>query len=233
MAVVPPGAEISRERSARHVARHAHLAPYAALVLCGGYVEAGDRGRFRARAGDVLIHDRFEAHQDHFAPDGADILNLPLAAVPALAFGRVADPDAVVRVAQHDFRGAADMLVEALLPGRTGEADWPDQLAEHLRADRVARIRVWAEGLGLRPQSVSRGFRLAYGVTPQRFRAEQRAARAAWALGQAGLAEIALASGFADQPHMSRAVKRLYGMTPAALRRAEVHCVQDRMGAAR
>ena len=45
--LVRPGGEISRERTARRVPRHHHLAPCAAIVLRGWYVEAGDRGRFR------------------------------------------------------------------------------------------------------------------------------------------------------------------------------------------
>ena len=44
--------------------RHRHDAPYAAVVLEGGYEEAGDGGRFRVRAGDVLIHGAFSAHLD-------------------------------------------------------------------------------------------------------------------------------------------------------------------------
>jgi AraC-like DNA-binding protein len=220
MAVVPPGAEIGRERSPRHVARHPHLAPYAALVLRGGYVEAGDRGRFRAEVGDVLVHDRFEAHQDHFGPHGADILNLPLHTAKGVAFGRVTDPDAIVRLAERDLPAATALLLATLEP-RSPADDWPDRLAAELCGERVARLDAWATAAGLRPQSVSRGFRLCYGVSPQRYRAEQRAARAARAIhaSRAALADVSVAAGFADQPHMTRTVRRLYAMTPAALRR--------------
>ena len=92
----------------------------------GGYVEAGDRGRFRAEAGDVLFHDRFEAHQDQFHPGGADIFNLPMAAGPARAAGRLADPDLLVRIAERDPAAAAAMLLEWVEPGgprcRTGRS---------------------------------------------------------------------------------------------------------------
>jgi AraC-like DNA-binding protein len=224
--IVAPGAEIGRERAARHVPRHPHLAPYAALVLRGGYVEAGDRGRFRAEPGDVLLHDRFEAHQDHFGRRGADILNLALESIPALAFARAADPDGVVRLAERDPCAAAALLRTTLAP-RPAADDWPDRLAAELRADRVGRLDAWADAAGLRPQSVSRGFRLCYGVTPQRYRVEQRAARAARAIlmTRSGLACISAEASFADQPHMSRTIRRLYATSPAALRR--VQCVQD------
>ena len=51
-----------RRRGLTVLSRHRHEASYAALVISGGYEEAGDRGRQRARAGDVVIHGAFEAH---------------------------------------------------------------------------------------------------------------------------------------------------------------------------
>ena len=227
MGLIAPGREISREAGSRHVPRHAHLQAYAALVLRGGYVEAGDRGRFRAGPGDVLLHDRFESHQDEFERSGADILNLRLPRAP-WAFGRVDDPDAVARLAERDAAAAAMLLLQQLVPAGRSEADWPDRLASDLSADRAFRLESWARQAGLRPQSLSRGFRLAYGVSPQRFRAEQRAARAARALstGRARLADVALETGFADQPHMARTLRHLYALTPMGLRR-HVQCVQD------
>ena len=46
--------------------RHRHAEPYMAIVIEGGYLEAGDIGRIEARSGDVLLHGSFEAHQDKF-----------------------------------------------------------------------------------------------------------------------------------------------------------------------
>lgn len=47
------------------IARHRHACAYVALVLSGGYVEAGDAGRWRVRPGDAIVHAPFEAHLDH------------------------------------------------------------------------------------------------------------------------------------------------------------------------
>jgi AraC-like DNA-binding protein len=225
--LIAPGSEIGREQAARFVPRHHHLAPYAAIVLRGCYVEAGDRGRFRAEAGTVLLHDRFEAHQDTFGASGADILNLPLDRTPAAAFGRIGDPDAVVRAAARDRREAVALLIVEL-DAEAGLDDWPDRLAADLRGCGVPSLGAWARAHGLTPSSVSRGFRLCYGVSPQRYRLEQRARRAAAACrpGALPMAVIALDAGFADQAHMSRTLHRLYGRTPSALCRDK--CVQDR-----
>jgi AraC-like DNA-binding protein len=231
MALVSPGAEVSRERTARRIDRHHHIAPYAAVVLRGGYLEAGDNDRFRAAAGDVLLHDAFEAHQDHFAAAGADILNISLPAAPPVQYARIADPDGLARVAGRDSREAAALLFEQLLDGGSPMDDWPDLLADDLRRDCVASLACWAGVHGLAPSSVSRGFRLAYGVSPQRYRADHRAARAARSMRRLGdsLAAIAADAGFADQPHMNRTVKRAFGHSPSSLRR-HVYCVQAGAG---
>ena len=83
------------------LSRHSHEAAYAALVLSGAYEEAGDQGRFQVEAGDVVLHDCFEAHLNRFSPSGAVVLNLRLPAPYAFAPGiaKVEDVDLVVRTA--------------------------------------------------------------------------------------------------------------------------------------
>lgn len=220
MHLVPPGSEISHERGPRYVARHHHVPAYAAVVLRGDYVEAGDLGRFRAGPGSVLIHDWFEAHQDHFGHRGADILNLPLARSGPAGFGITPDPDALARTASRDPAAAAALLFESFAPVAGDCADWPDLLAADLRAERVASLARWAFAHGLAPSSVSRGFRACYGVSPQRYRLEQRAGRAARAArnGSGTVAAIAAGAGFSDQAHLSRTVRKLYGSPPSLLR---------------
>ena len=92
--------------------RHVHEEAYAALVLSGGYEEAGDHGRFQVKAGNVVFHEQFEAHLDRFSETGAVVLNLRLPVgrsyTPGIA--RVADPDSVARVAERSCRDAVDLL---------------------------------------------------------------------------------------------------------------------------
>lgn len=202
--------------------RHRHDEAYAAIVLVGGYVEAGDRGRRTVGPGDVILHDAFEAHANRFDARGATVLNLSLpAATSAQAFMRIGDPDAIVRLAERDPRAAAQALHDQLAPAPPTPSDWRDLLAEALRSTRRFSLGQWAREAGLDAATVSRGFRAAYGATPSRYRAEIRA-HAAWRrLGDAGsLAELALDAGFADQAHMTRAILALTGRPPGAWRRS-------------
>jgi len=201
--------------------RHRHERGYVAVVLAGSYIEAGDEGRQRLGPGDALVHLDFDGHLDLIGRDGADVLNLPLPADWSLPIGvRVPDPDAVARIAEADPAAASAMLDIAedvpLL-----QDDWPDLLAIALRAQSDLRIAEWAAATGLAPATVSRGFRAVFGVSPARYRAEMRARRAFAALtaGTLPLAELALASGFADQAHLSRAIADLTGAPPSAWRR--------------
>lgn len=200
--------------------RHRHRDAYAAVVLAGGYLEAGDRGRFHARPGQVLIHGPWESHMDAFSGAGARVLNLPLTGPVGFGVGALADPDALARAAERDLAGAEALLLSTLRPLDAALDDWPDVLAAALRRDPGLALEVWAEAAGLAPASVSRGFRQAFGTSPRRYRAEQRALKAAEALVTRAdtLAALAAELGFVDQAHMTRAVSALTGLAPGRLR---------------
>ncbi|MEO8674916.1 MAG: AraC family transcriptional regulator [Casimicrobiaceae bacterium] len=201
--------------------RHRHARGYVAVVLAGSYIEAGDEGRRRLGPGDALVHREFDGHLDLIGRGGADVLNLPLPANRSLPIGvRVADPDAVARAAEAD-PAAASALLDTAEGTAPLEDDWPDILAAALRIRSDLRITDWAAAMGLAPATVSRGFRCVFGLSPARYRAEMRARRAFVALtaGMLPLAELALASGFADQAHLSRAIADLTGAPPSAWRR--------------
>jgi AraC-like DNA-binding protein len=193
------------------------------VVLSGGYDEAGDTGRHRVRAGDVIFHRAFESHLDLFHGPGAEVLVVPL---PGRWNGetlmRVPDPDAVVRACERDEGEALDLLALSTPAEHVEHADWPDALAEALRAEPSLSLDSWAEDTGLHPGSLSRGFALVFGVTPARYRLIQRAHRAIEAVTstELPLSRIALDCGFSDQAHMTRAVAGLTGLSPALLRRS-------------
>ena len=201
--------------------RHKHAEAFAALVLSGHYAEAGDTGRHRVEPGDVLIHGPFESHIDRFDGEGAEVLVIALPGIwsgPLL--GRIADPDAVMRTAECDLTAAAGLIATEMVAKPHAASDWPDLLAQELRSNPGMAVRTWADRTGLHPGSISRGFRQVFGLTPAAFRliARTHQAIAAIRLSRSPLCEIADESGFADQAHMSRAVGKLAGMSPAQLR---------------
>lgn len=214
--------------SASYFVHHSHDDAYAAVVLAGSYEEAGDHGRFQVAAGDVLLHDRFEAHVDRFSASGAVVLNLRLPAgssfVPGLA--KIADPDSIVRAAERSQTEALKLLLSTIQAKAAVYADWPDELAATLVDDPFLRLGCWAEDKGLPPWTVSRGFTQVFGISPEIFRARARA-RQAWRLIQTSkspLAQIANDAGFSDQSHMTRSVKKLTALSPKVWRGAANRC---------
>jgi AraC-like DNA-binding protein len=74
---------------------------------------------------------------------------------------------------------------------------------------------------GLSKYQLLRRFEKAYGVTPHAWLLQQRAERARGLIqGGAALALAAVASGFADQSHMTRIFVRQFGFTPGAWKKA-------------
>ena len=203
---------------------HVHVKAYAALVLSGGYEEAGDHGRFRVKAGDVIFHEPFEAHLDRFSETGAGVLNLrpPLGRSHAPGIARVADPDSIVRLAERSCSDAADLLFSLAVSRTPQPADWPDELAAALMRNPSLKLSHWGETNRIKPWAVSRGFGMVFGVSPETFRARARARLALTRIHetQAPLASIAAELGFADQSHMTRSVKQLTGIAPQAWRSA-------------
>jgi AraC family transcriptional regulator len=78
-----------------------------------------------------------------------------------------------------------------------------------------------AAAAGLSTSQVAALFHAAVGVSPHRYLTQQRVERARHLLRhtQMTIAEVAARTGFADQSHLTRVMRRVAGITPAALRR--------------
>jgi AraC family transcriptional regulator len=116
-----------------------------------------------------------------------------------------------------------DLTLKRPLAG--GLSTWQERLAK----DVIETYLVDGIGLadlaalcGLRASQFSHAFKRSTGVAPYQWLLRRRIARARDQLSNsdAPLADIALASGFADQSHMTRSFVRHYGVTPGAWRAA-------------
>ena len=202
--------------------RHSHGYAFAALVLKGGYEESGDSGRFDVREGDVILHERFEAHCNRGSPLGAVILHIALPADSEFqsGAGQLADPDSIAREAECNPASAAVLLLQITQMKQPRFCDWPERLAAELSRNTALNLTAWSHEQGIAPWTVSRGFESVFGVSPSAFRAAARARRAWQAIRTSGepLVDIAARLGFADQAHMTRSVRYLTGSAPRAWR---------------
>ncbi|TCM20546.1 AraC family transcriptional regulator [Novosphingobium sp. PhB165] len=209
-----------RHPAHQSLARHRHDAPFAAVVISGRYVEAGDTGRHEVGPGEVIVHRAYENHLDRFAECGAEVLVLPLPhGWNAPVLGAIDDIDEIVRLAERSPAMAAEKLKAEFVAKPAVNQDWPALLAAALRTGPDLCLRDWAEGHGLHHGSLSRGFRQEFSVSPARFRLISRMHRALQLIDRStdSLANIACDAGFSDQAHLTRTVRSETGMTPMQL----------------
>lgn len=204
------------------VGRHVHAQAYVSILLSGSYEEAGDLGRFFLDPGDVVFHDRFEAHVDRFTFTGARVLNLPIRDYQSawVGVGRVSDLNCVIRLAEGSSHDALEAVIHLAQPHCREARDWPEELALELLRNPSLCLGAWCQRRSLAPWSVSRGFSQVFSVSPEAYRARAKARKAWKACQQSSdrLADVAVRCGFADQSHMTRQVKELTGRTPHAWR---------------
>jgi len=140
------------------------------------------------------------------------------------------------RLAACSSLSQASAVLEDHILRRVPDITAPDpvvQAASRLwtRGSATADIACLAESAGITPRQLHRRFVRAVGYGPKLLQRVLRfqAFLAACDSPAAGLAELALRAGYADQAHLSREARALAGRTPAELRarRLRVRNVQD------
>ena len=207
---------------------HRHGGAQVSLVLAGGYREDSDAGEVRVDGAALSAKPAGFEHENLFGETGALILaaNLPHAAPFAtyrVARGIAGGPAVLAGAARTGVAGVAALAMGLTAVGKAqGPADHElDEVRRRLAADDRSRSKVLSRTLGLHPVQFARQFREAFGEAPRTVRLWGRTSRAVDRIIRTAmpLAELACAEGFADQAHLTRAVKQATGFTPARLRR--------------
>lgn len=204
---------------------HEHPQAHVSMLLAGGFAEAM-RGRdFDRFSGHDVRREAGERHAVRFGPSGALILTFedkgrppaqrltprPPAPTGYRATHIVASMDAVLGLLPARRTSVEGLPPSWLVSAREQLLDSPGGLSiESLARDRhVHRVHF------------ARLFATHYGLSPSVFRLRSMVSHAlALALSEnLSLAEGALAAGFSDQAHLSRAVKAVCGLPTGALRR--------------
>jgi len=133
-----------------------------------------------------------------------------------------------------ELQGIASERIAALIDAavtdnpKAGLARWQvNRTVAYIEANLGSRLatRELADLLTFSRSHFCRAFRRTLGVTPTAFVVNRRIERAKVMMLSTSeqLNDIALACGFADQPHMTRWFRRVVGVAPGLWRRDEAH----------
>jgi AraC-like DNA-binding protein len=228
-----------------HQALHAHDVASLTLVVRGQIEERVGAHVERAGPLSVVVKPVAVWHSDTFGPNGATTLQIVLSAqdashlaagTPRLSHWCWSHAAAPARKLLEIFNLASDaaapdaavsadeFVLEAVAAFEpvTAPRAWPRWLLEGKErlVSSAQSIRSIASAVGVHPVHFAHEFRLREGMAPTQYRRRERLRRAARLIAETGrpLAEIAIDSGYADQAHMTRDVRRAVGQTPRILR---------------
>lgn len=227
------GCETWRARGTRHYGGPGDLCFINPLEVHDGE-PAGDGYSYRMTYPAVALLRELAA-----SVTGREVSGTPFFRAPS-----VRDPEgAALMAAAHrameagtDGFGGEELLLRAyahclvahadLEPGRLGREDGPVSRAKALmeaRHDEDLSLAELAGATGLPRHHLIRAFRSETGLTPHAWLVDLRVRRARERLRRGeSPGEVAAATGFCDQAHLTRAFKARYGVTPGAFRAAHL-----------
>lgn len=232
----------------QNLARHAHERASINFVLSGAYAETFRGSNHAYGPASIIVKPEGEAHANHFREASAHCLLIELtqernasvaacfAAVKAPSWRIAPDlkPIALRILRELRTRDAFSALaVEANIlellvanarnidSARPGAPRWLRMVIERLH-DVPADVPLsqLAADAGVHPTHLTRAFRKHLGKSPGEYARQIRLNRAIERVttSQESIGKIAVESGFFDQAHFNRCVKRRTGMTPRELR---------------
>jgi AraC family transcriptional regulator len=231
------------------VGMHAHEETTLTLVARGAYEERRDRSAAQTFAiGSAWLRPAGASHANRFPSEGIESLVIEVAPERAAQIGeywkgvggiaRFDSPEIarLTRTLRREMQArdtAAPLALEAgtlelfaavarLDHGKTPPA-WLRRVREALADDAATAwdVRALARHAGVHPVHLARAFREHYGASPGEWLRERRLEQARERLlaDSAPLSEIALAAGFSDQSHFTRAFRARFGIPPGRFRR--------------
>ncbi len=235
--------------SVRSIPVHRHEWPYVSMLLRGFYAETVGDTTMHCQPFSAVFHGAAMTHSDEIGEGGARFFIIELGESWAEIIERLGGRrQSFFELHGEGTSWPALRAYHAFIEGAQGEADIDDALFEicghlpkaplpdaseppWLSAAQAILVRDYFKPYSLRaladevhvdPSHLARTFYRFKGCTAGDFVNRVRVQAACRRLGELGdpLEAIAKSTGFSDQSHMTRAIRRLCGNTPALLRRA-------------
>jgi len=234
---------------ARTIGWHDHEWASVCVVLTGGYDEAFGRRHRRCDPGAVIVHPEGEHHEEVHDPIHSRLLTIEVPShhlrelKPAIRafddawhrmdYGVSAYAYRLCAEIPHSDDASALVMESAILEilaaldgarlAQTHGAGWLSQVRDRLEAEYPTppTMQALSRQAGVHPVHLARAFRRRFGCSVGEYVRRLQVGRAVLRLEDRAqaISDIAYASGFADQSHMTRRVLAETGLTPGAWRR--------------
>jgi AraC family transcriptional regulator len=227
------------------LAPHSHVNAFIAICFAGRYLERIEREIYERVPRTAVFHDVQEVHSETMCRRGARVISIEFApdwlerltraqVSPARSVELRNLPSILPRLIKelHHSDGASSLALEGYalqIVAELARDDEPMPRGWIVRVQRIVQARFaepltlqeLASAAGVHPVHLARQFRKTTGRTVGQMIRELRVKRAVDELvrSRRNIADIAVRSGFADQSHMSRWLKRYTGMSASELRR--------------
>jgi AraC family transcriptional regulator len=205
------------------VPSHGHDNALLQLMVLGGYRDDGDGGAARVEGPAAVFFPAGSAHEFAVGPTGLATVVIEFdGAWLRRSLGR--RPDGRLRHWTGGGIAAEASRLARLWLAAEGPISRRFALTEQLAAERTPATETLARRVGVSSPWLARAYRHWRGEGIGEVRRRRRLEAAALLLERddAGLADVAIAAGFCDQSHMTRAFKQQLGRTPAAIRSARL-----------
>lgn len=225
--------------------RHEHEGPHLCFVLAGGFLEQDNKSWVDVGPGSFRVSGAAR-HDINFGPAGARCLVLerddpdwaglararffsgdPWLLNLAHRFSATLDrPDPAATTAIDTLTAELRAQVRRRLTGRgAAPPRWLEKARTLISGCRGIAVSDIAAHVGVHRAHLARAFHDHYGATVTEYARHVRISRAQRLLcgSSLPLSQVAAEAGFADQAHMTRALRLAAGVTPGALRRATLH----------
>jgi AraC family transcriptional regulator len=211
--------------------RHSHDTAKLAILIEGGATERIGADVVEHGAYEVIARPPYRPHENQYHAAGARSIVVELESPVRFAIGRLAPEHgrrivAAVRAPRAEraraVRAAIADTATALAQARPRATPaWLEHAREELLAELVAppTIAELARRVGVHPIHLAQAFHRRWNLTPGRYVRSHRVFRAVELIARGlGLAQVASEVGFADQSHMTRAIRDARKAAPRALR---------------
>ncbi len=239
----------TRYRPGEVLPRHSHDHQYLFVMLAGEMRETALRRDNFCTRGWVVYNEVGEPHCDEVFNHGAEGLNIELPPdwLTKYRFGRRSGEPffyrhagpavtavGVIQLALRSSDSLRTLAVEEAVIGllesvcqpvvsHGRSVGWLDRAEKSIRTNYCTGLRLdsIADEVGVHPAHLCREFHRKFGCTMTHYAARLRSDDALSRLlsSTVPLATIAAQTGFADQAHLTRSIRRFFGTTPGKLRR--------------